>query len=120
MATAIAAGAGTTAAGAVAGGVHGKRKILQNAKMMIHQPHGQVGGQVSDIEIQANQIIETRELLNQILADHTGQTIERIAKDTARDRYLSAVQSKEYGLVDEVVAIKRDKKKPKPVEAKIE
>ncbi len=99
----------------VAGGAHGKRKILPNAKMMIHQPYGQVGGQVSDIEIQANQIIETRELLNVILSEHTGQTIEKVAKDTERDRYLSAVQSKEYGLVDEVVAIKRDKKKPKPV-----
>jgi len=104
----------------VAGGAYGKRKILPNAKMMIHQPYGQVGGQVSDIEIQANQIIETRELLNQILADHTGQPVERVAKDTERDRYLSAAQAKEYGLVDEVVAIKRDKKKPKPVEAKIE
>lgn len=102
----------------VAGGAHGKRKILPNAKMMIHQPYGQVGGQVSDIEIQANQIIETRELLNKILSEHTGQPIERVAKDTERDRYLSAQQSKEYGLVDEVVAIKRDKKKPKPVETK--
>lgn len=102
----------------VAGGAHGKRKILPNAKMMIHQPYGQVGGQVSDIEIQANQIIETRELLNKILSDHTGQPIERVAKDTERDRYLSAQQSKEYGLVDEVVVIKRDKKKPKPVETK--
>lgn len=95
----------------VAGGAAGKRRILQNAKMMIHQPHGQVGGQVSDIEIQANEIIETRELLNRILADHTGQPIERIAKDTARDCYLSSAASKEYGLVDEIVAVKRDKKK---------
>ncbi len=102
----------------VAGGAAGKRKMLPNAKMMIHQPYGQVGGQVSDIEIQANQIIETRELLNKILADHTGQPIERVAKDTERDRYLSSAQAKEYGLVDEVVPIKRDKKKPKPVEAK--
>lgn len=95
----------------VAGGAAGKRRILQNAKMMIHQPHGQVGGQVSDIEIQANEIIETRELLNRILADHTGQPIERIAKDTARDCYLNSAASKEYGLVDEIVAVKRDKKK---------
>lgn len=101
----------------VAGGAAGKRRILQNAKMMIHQPHGQVGGQVSDIEIQANEIIETRELLNRILADHTGQPIERIAKDTARDCYLNSAASKEYGLVDEIVAVKRDKKK-KPEPAK--
>lgn len=87
----------------VAGGAKGKRFILPHAKMMIHQPYGEVGGQVSDIEIQAQEILETREVLNQILANHTGQPIERIAKDTGRDRYLNAGQSKEYGLVDEVL-----------------
>ena len=97
----------------MAGGSHGKRFILPHAKMMIHQPYGQVGGQVSDIEIQANEIIETRETLNQILADHTGQPIDVIAKDTERDRYLSPGQAKEYGLVDEVVMPKRDKTKPR-------
>jgi ATP-dependent Clp protease protease subunit len=71
--------------------------------MMIHQPHGQVGGQVSDIEIQAKDIIETRELLNEILAGHTGQPIERIARDPQRDHYLSSGQAKEYGLVDEIL-----------------
>jgi ATP-dependent Clp protease protease subunit len=76
---------------------------------MIHQPYGQVGGQVSDIEIQAKEILETRETLNQILAKHTGQPLERIARDTERDRYLSAVQAKEYGLVDEVL-VKPEKK----------
>jgi ATP-dependent Clp protease protease subunit len=70
---------------------------------MIHQPYGQVGGQVSDIEIQADEIIKTRAILNDILAHHTGQPIERIAKDTDRDRYLTATESKEYGLVDEVL-----------------
>ncbi|MEQ9412086.1 MAG: ATP-dependent Clp protease proteolytic subunit [Fuerstiella sp.] len=87
----------------VAGGTAGKRFALKHSKMMIHQPHGQVGGQVSDIEIQAKDIIETRELLNEMLASHTGQPVERIAKDTQRDHYLSALQSKEYGLVDEVL-----------------
>jgi ATP-dependent Clp protease protease subunit len=87
----------------VAGGTKGKRHILPHAKMMIHQPYGEVGGQVSDIEIQAKDIIETREVLNRILAEHTGQPIEVIARDTARDRYLSAVESKNYGLVDEVL-----------------
>ena len=87
----------------MAGGAKGKRYSLPHSKMMIHQPFGQVGGQVSDIEIQAKEIIATREVLNQILADHTGQPIERIAKDTERDRYLSAQEAKEYGLVDEVV-----------------
>src|SRR5437868_815411 len=97
---------GIAASGAavlLAGGTKGKRFSLPHAKVMIHQPYGQVGGQVSDIEIQADEIIKTRAVLNQILADHTGQPIERIAKDTDRDRYLSATESKEYGLVDEVL-----------------
>ncbi len=88
----------------VAGGTKGKRYILPHAKMMIHQPYGEVGGQVSDIEIQARDILDTREILNGILAKHTGQPIEVIAKDTDRDRYLSAVEAKAYGLVDEVLS----------------
>ncbi|MEO1991442.1 MAG: ATP-dependent Clp protease proteolytic subunit [Pirellulales bacterium] len=87
----------------LAGGSAGKRRILPHAKVMIHQPYGQVGGQVSDIEIQADEIIKTREVLNKILAGHTGQPIEQIAKDTDRDRYLSAAEAKEYGLVDEIL-----------------
>ncbi|MDB5385353.1 MAG: ATP-dependent Clp protease proteolytic subunit ClpP, partial [Planctomycetaceae bacterium] len=87
----------------LAGGTKGKRYALPHSKMMIHQPYGQVGGQVSDIEIQAKDILETREILNVILAKHTGQSIEVIAKDTDRDRYLSAEQAKVYGLVDEVL-----------------
>ncbi|HEX3998500.1 MAG TPA: ATP-dependent Clp protease proteolytic subunit [Pirellulales bacterium] len=87
----------------LAGGSKGKRFALPHAKVMIHQPYGQVGGQVSDIEIQADEILKTREVLNQILADHTGQPIERIAKDTDRDRYLTAAESKEYGLVDDIL-----------------
>lgn len=105
---------GLAASGAavlVAGGAKGKRFILPHAKMMIHQPYGQVGGQVSDIEIQAQEIIDTREVLNKILAEHTGQPIERIAKDTERDRYMHANQAKEYGLVDEIVARSEKKKK---------
>ena len=94
----------------MAGGATGKRYILPNAKMMVHQPSGQVGGQVSDIEIQAKQILATREKLNEILAEHTGQPIERIAKDTERDRYLDAHEAKEYGLVDTVVEKKSKKK----------
>lgn len=106
---------GLAASGAailMAGGAKGKRFILPHANMMIHQPYGQVGGQVSDIEIQAKQIIDTRETLNDILARHTGQPLAIIAKDTERDRYLTPVQAKEYGLVDEVVMPKRDKTKP--------
>jgi ATP-dependent Clp protease protease subunit len=96
----------------LAGGVKGKRYSLPHSKVMIHQPYGQVGGQVSDIEIQAKEILETRETLNQILAQHTGQPIEVIARDTERDRYLNAMQAKEYGLVDEVL-VKPPKKEEK-------
>jgi ATP-dependent Clp protease protease subunit len=87
----------------LAGGTKGKRYALPHAKMMIHQPYGQVGGQVSDIEIQADEIIKDRHRLNEILAFHTGQPIDRIAKDTDRDRYLSADEAKSYGLVDDIL-----------------
>jgi len=87
----------------VAGGSSGKRFALKHSKMMIHQPHGQVGGQVSDIEIQAKDIIETRELLNELLAGHTGRSVEEIAKDTQRDHYLTSHEAMDYGLVDEVL-----------------
>ena len=96
----------------VAGGTLGKRFALKHSKMMIHQPYGQVGGQVSDIEIQARDILATRELLNDILAQHTKQPIERIAKDTQRDHYLTSVDAKAYGLVDEILdRPAKDKKK---------
>jgi ATP-dependent Clp protease protease subunit len=87
----------------LAGGTKGKRFALPHAKVMIHQPYGQVGGQVSDIEIQADEILKTREVLNQILSVHTAQPIERIAKDTDRDRYLTAEEAKTYGLVDDIL-----------------
>ncbi|WP_145366111.1 ClpP family protease [Stratiformator vulcanicus] len=95
----------------LAGGAKKKRYALPHAKMMIHQPYGEVGGQVSDIEIQAQDILNTRESLNRVLADHTGQPIEQIAKDTERDRYLTAPQAVEYGLVDQVL---EKVKQPKP------
>ncbi|MBN1396130.1 MAG: ATP-dependent Clp protease proteolytic subunit [Pirellulales bacterium] len=87
----------------LAGGAKGKRFALPHAKVMIHQPYGQVGGQISDIEIQAQEIIQTRESLNAILAEHTGQPIERIAKDTDRDFYMTAKQAKNYGVVDDIL-----------------
>ena len=87
----------------LAGGTKGKRYALPHSKVMIHQPYGQVGGQVSDIEIQADEILKTREVLNQILAQHTGQSLERIAKDTNRDYYMTALESKEYGVVDDIL-----------------
>ena len=86
----------------LAGGAKGKRFALPHAKVMIHQPYGQVGGQVSDIEIQAQEILKTREVLNRILADHTGQPLDRIAKDTDRDFYMTAEEARQYGVVDEV------------------
>jgi len=95
----------------VAGGAKEKRFALPHSKMMIHQPHGEVGGQVSDIEIQARDILETREILNALLASHTGQSIETIARDTERDRYLTAGQAKEYGLVDDIL-VRPDADKP--------
>jgi ATP-dependent Clp protease protease subunit len=87
----------------LAGGAKGKRFALPHAKVMIHQPYGQVGGQVSDIEIQAKEILNTREVLNQILAEHTAQPIDRIAKDTDRDFYMTAQEAKEYGIVDDIL-----------------
>ena len=87
----------------LAGGTKGKRFALPHAKVMIHQPYGQVGGQVSDVEIQANEILKTREVLNQILSQHTGQPMERIAKDTDRDFYMDAQQAKDYGVVDDIL-----------------
>lgn len=88
----------------LSGGTKGKRYILPNARTMIHQPSGGAQGQASDIEIQAREILFLRERLNSLLADHSGQTIEVIEKDTERDRFMSAEQSVEYGLVDEVIS----------------
>jgi ATP-dependent Clp protease, protease subunit len=88
----------------LAGGTKGKRYALPHAKVMIHQPYGQVGGQVSDIEIQASEILKTRDVLNQILSSHTSQPIERIAKDTDRDFYMDAQQAKDYGIVDDILS----------------
>src|SRR5436189_72418 len=95
----------------LAGGTKGKRFALPHAKIMIHQPWGQVGGQVSDIEIQANEILKDGERLNQILAKHTGQPIEKIQLETDRDRYFSAQEAKEFGLVDDVLLKLTEEKK---------
>jgi ATP-dependent Clp protease protease subunit len=104
---------GEAASGAavlLTGGTKGKRYALPHARVMLHQPYGGVGGQVSDIEIQANEILRNRQMLNEILAFHSSQDVDRIAKDTDRDFFLSAEEAKAYGLVDEIL------KKP-PVEA---
>ncbi len=88
----------------LSGGTKGKRYILPNARTMIHQPSGGAQGQATDIEIQAKEILFLRERLNSLLADHTGQPIDVIDRDTERDRFMSAEQSVEYGLVDEVIS----------------
>jgi ATP-dependent Clp protease protease subunit len=85
-------------------GAKGKRFCLPNSKVMIHQPLGGTRGQATEIEIHAREILKTREQLNRILAEKTGQPIEKIERDTERDYYLSADEAKEYGLVDEVIA----------------
>jgi ATP-dependent Clp protease protease subunit len=97
---------GEAASGAavlLVGGAKGKRYCLPNSRVMMHQPMGGVGGQVSDIEIQAKEIIRYRDVLNQIISKHTGQSIEKIAKDTDRDFFLGAEEAKDYGIVDEIL-----------------
>jgi len=85
-------------------GEKGKRFSLPNSKIMIHQPLGGAQGQATDIEIHAREILKTREQLNRILADRTGQPLEKIQSDTERDYFMSADEAKSYGLVDQVVA----------------
>jgi ATP-dependent Clp protease protease subunit len=86
----------------LAAGCPGKRSILPHAKVMIHQPYGGVTGQTTDVQIQAEQIIKAKRTMNEILSRHTGQPIERITKDGERDRFFTATEAKEYGLVDTV------------------
>ena len=85
-------------------GAKGKRFCLPNARTMIHQPSGGAQGQATDIDIQAKEILIIRERLNRLMAEHTGQSIEVIERDTERDRFMDAEQSKAYGLVDDVVS----------------
>jgi ATP-dependent Clp protease protease subunit len=95
----------------LAAGAKGKRFALPNARIMIHQPSGGTQGQATDIEIQAKEILKIRERLNQILANHTGQTLEKISDDVERDFFMSAQESKEYGLIDDVLTKRLDIKK---------
>ena len=97
---------GQAASGAavlLAGGTKGKRYCLPNARVMVHQPASGVSGQISDIEIQANEILRYREVLNSILALHSGKSAEQIAKDSDRDFFMTPEAAKEYGLVDEIL-----------------
>ncbi|MFZ5451833.1 MAG: ATP-dependent Clp endopeptidase proteolytic subunit ClpP [Thermodesulfobacteriota bacterium] len=95
----------------LAAGAPGKRSSLPHSRILIHQPLGGFQGQATDVDIQAREILRLREELNEILARHTGQPIERINQDTERDFYMSGEQAKEYGLVDEVIA-EREMGKP--------
>jgi ATP-dependent Clp protease protease subunit len=95
--------AASAAAVILASGAHGKRFILPHARVLIHQPHGGAQGQAVDIEIQAKEIKRMRETLDEILAHHSGQTVEKVAADTDRDFIMGANEAKEYGIVDEVI-----------------
>lgn len=100
--------ASSMAALILAAGAKGRRKALPHSRVMLHQPFGGVRGQASDIEITAREVLRMKEALNEILAKHSGQTIERIAKDVERDYYMSAEAAREYGLVDDVVVSKKE------------
>ncbi len=97
----------------LAGGSKGKRYALPNSRVMIHQPSGGYQGQASDIHIHAQEILKNREKLNQIMAEHTGQSVETISRDTERDNFMNAEEALQYGLIDEVLT-----KRTKPVEPK--
>lgn len=92
----------------LAAGQKGKRFSLPNSRIMIHQPSGGAQGQASDIQIQAREILDLRERLNQMLAEHTGQSVERIGIDTERDNFMSAPDAVAYGLIDKVLTSRAD------------
>jgi ATP-dependent Clp protease, protease subunit len=95
--------AASAAAVLLAAGTQGKRFVLPHSRVLIHQPHGGASGQAVDIEIQAKEIIRMRETLDQLLAYHTGQPVDKVAHDTDRDFIMGAQEAKEYGIVDEVI-----------------
>ena len=92
----------------LSGGAKGKRYCLPNARVMIHQPLGGFQGQASDFEIHAREILSIKEKLNRLMAEHTGQDYETVARDTDRDNFLSASEAKEYGLIDQVLTTRTD------------
>jgi len=102
--------AASMAAWLLSAGAKGKRFALPHARIMIHQPLGGFQGQATDVDIQAREILRMREELNNILVKHTGQSIKKIEKDTDRDFFMSGKQAQEYGLVDEVIATRPEKK----------
>lgn len=109
--------AASAAAVLLAAGAPGKRFALPHARVLIHQPYTEGGGQGSDIEIQAKEILRMRDLLEGILAEHTGQSIEKLNRDTDRDFVLSADEAKEYGIIDEVISAREFADKSGPITA---
>jgi ATP-dependent Clp protease protease subunit len=88
----------------LAGGAKGKRQALPNARILLHQPSGGIGGQATDMEIHAREVFKIRALMNEILAETTGQPLERVERDTERDFYISPEEAREYGIIDEILA----------------
>lgn len=97
----------------LAAGTKGRRHALPHAKVMLHQPWGGVSGQAADIKIQAEEILKAKKMINEILSKHTGQAVEKIASETERDRYMTADEALQYGLIDEVLHEERPKDKNK-------
>ena len=102
----------------LAAGTKGKRHALPHAKVMLHQPWGGVTGQAADIKIQAEEILKAKVMINELLSKHTGQSIEKIAEETERDRYMTADEAREYGLIDEVLQEEEKDKKDNKKESK--
>jgi ATP-dependent Clp protease protease subunit len=107
VSTTVMGQAASAAAVLLSAGAKGKRFALPNSRVLIHQPHGGAQGQAVDIEIQAKEILRYRKLIDEILAMHTGQSLEKISKDTDRDFIMTADQAKDYGLIDEVIASRK-------------
>ncbi len=108
---------GQAASGAamiLAAGTKGKRYALPHSKVMVHQPWGGVTGQASDIQIQAEEILKTKRLLNELLAKHTGRDVDQIEEETERDRYMTPIEAKDYGIVDEILESQVEPAKSEP------